>query len=399
MSDSCSAAFEELAGRIGGFSCDSVEPVVHLRNPADLSNWTLPALEVLLLAGALFALVHAVRRWRRHGDPSNLAIWFGAIVYLAIIEPLLFFSRGLGLPDNMHELFAHNVFTVQLVHDRIPLYIVALYAALASLAYEIVRSLGVFRRNVFLGAVCVGFVHHLFYEIFDLLGPQLRWWIWNYDLAVNNPRLASVPMTSVFIFAALGPAALTLLVRLLVGRRADRGEGPGGWGLAGRVVAVGVLVPPLISIGSLPSSVVGDENNTAQAVVFWLCVAAFAVVAVPVLYQQWRSARATSPQPARPAQPDPAAQAQPDSAAQPAPAVIGRRWFAIGYGGLFLAAFVVLWATALPDYFGASGGVTTDGTPTGSLPYAVGCLLAAGTVLAAVATTPPAAERTPPERG
>ncbi|OHV41595.1 MULTISPECIES: DUF7802 domain-containing protein [Pseudofrankia] len=366
MSSSCDPAFERLAGKIGSFSCDSVEPVIHLRDPFDLSNGTLPVVETLLIAGAILALVHAIRRWRRHGDPSNLAIWLGAIVYLAVTEPPLFFSRNLGLPDNMHEVFAHNVFTIQLVYDRIPLYIVALYTALTSLAYEIVRSLGGFRRNVFLGAICVGFVHHLFYEIFDQLGPQLRWWIWNDDLAINQPQLASVPMTSVFIFAALGPAALTLLVRLFVGRRADRGEPPRGWGLAGRTIAAGVLVPPLIAVGSLPSSVVGDDNNEAQAVVMWLCVAAFAVVAVPVLYQQWRSTRAA-----------------------PVPPAAERPWFALGYGGVFLAAFVVLWATALPDYLSATDGVTTDATPTGSLPYAVGCFLAAAVVLAGLATASP----------
>ncbi|MBL7486856.1 hypothetical protein I6A60_18080 [Frankia sp. AgB1.9] len=365
MAADCSPTFEHLARKIGSFSCASVEPVVHLRDPFGLANWTLPVVEALLIAGAVLALVHAVRRWRRHGDPSNLAVWFGAIVYLAVTEPTLFFSRSLGLPDTMHDLFAHNVFTVQLVDDRIPLYIVALYAALTSLAYEIVRSLGGFRRNVFLGAICVGFVHHLFYEIFDQLGPQLRWWIWNYDLSLNQPRLASVPMTSVFIFAALGPAALTLLARLFVGRRADRGERVGGWSLTWRTLASGVLVPPLIAVGSLPSSVVGDDNNGAQAVVMWLCVAAFAVVAVPVLYQQWRAARADR------------------SASAPA---AERPWFAVGYGSLFLVVFVVLWTTALPAYQSATDGVTADGTPIGSLPYAIGCLVAAAAVLAGVAT-------------
>ena len=109
---------------------------------------------------------------------------------------------------------------MQFLFERLPLYIVALYPAVTMLAFEIVRVLGVFRdRGILLGAICVGFVHHCFYEVFDQLGPQLRWWAWNTDNPLNHPLLSSVPMTSVFIFATLGPAVCTLLVLLLVGRR------------------------------------------------------------------------------------------------------------------------------------------------------------------------------------
>jgi Cytochrome P450 len=38
-------------------------------------------------------------------------------------------------------------------------------------------------------AICVGFVHHCFYEVFDQLGPQLRWWAWNTDNPLNHPML------------------------------------------------------------------------------------------------------------------------------------------------------------------------------------------------------------------
>jgi hypothetical protein len=363
MSDNCSPEFQRLAGRIGSFTCGTVQPVVHLRNPFDLSNWTLPVVEALFIVGSVLALVYAVRRFRRYGDPTNLAIWFGAVIYLAVTEPALFFARSYGLPNTMYDLFAHNVFTVQLVDDRIPLYIVGLYTSLISLAYEIVRALGVFRRNVVLASISVGFVHHLFYEIFDQLGPQLRWWIWNDSLDINKPTLASVPMTSVFIFAALGPAALTLLVRLFVGRKVERGERIGGWSLAGRTLASGVLVVPLIGLGSMPGSAVGDKNNTAQDVVLWLCVAVFAAIAIPVLYQQWRASRTAA-----------------DAGASERP------WFTLGFGGAFLATFAVLWITALPAYFDATHGITPGGYPIGSLPYVIVCFVGAGLVLAASVT-------------
>lgn len=67
-------------------------------------------------------------------------------------------------------MFAHNVFTVEFLWGRLPLYIAAIYPMMATVAFEIVRSLGVFRHyGTVIGAVYVGFIHHAFYEIFDHL--------------------------------------------------------------------------------------------------------------------------------------------------------------------------------------------------------------------------------------
>ena len=220
MSGQCSDDIERIANRLG-FSCEHAAPVVHIRNPFDLANWTLPVLELTVVAGAVLALWWAIRRLRRDGDPVNLVIWFSTVIYLLIVEPPLYFPTVFGVDDTIGAVFAHNVFTVEFMYDRLPLYIVALYPAMMMLAYEIVRSLGVFRdRGAVIGAVCVGFVHHCFYEIFDQLGPQLRWWAWNTDNAINRPMLASVPMSSVLLFATVGPALVALFTQLLVARRA-----------------------------------------------------------------------------------------------------------------------------------------------------------------------------------
>ena len=88
--------------------------------------------------------------------------------------------------------------------DRLPLYIIACYPAFATLAYESVRVLGIFKRSALAGAVAVAFVCQVFYEIFDQLGPQLKWWAWNdANTDVNHPALASVPMNSMLLFAAV----------------------------------------------------------------------------------------------------------------------------------------------------------------------------------------------------
>src|SRR5262249_26321000 len=125
----CTPAFDALARSLGEFSCQHAPAFVHLRNPFALSNWTLPVLELMMVAGAALALWWAVRRLRRDGDPTNLVLWFATVVYLLVIEIPLYFPNLFGVQDTLGVVFAHNAFTVQFLFDRLPLYIVALYPA------------------------------------------------------------------------------------------------------------------------------------------------------------------------------------------------------------------------------------------------------------------------------
>ena len=344
----CNVTFDEIAARLGDFTCMDAPGFVHIRNPLMLSNWTLPVLELLMVSGAVFALWWAVRRLRRDGDPTNLVLRFASIVYLLVTEIPLYFPNIFMVEDQIGVVFDHNVFTVQFMYERLPLYIVALYPAVTTLAFEIVRAIGVFRvRGILIGSVCVGFVHHCCYEVFDQLGPQLRWWAWNTQNPLNRPMFASVPMTSMVIFATLGPAVLTLLVMLLVGRKAEAGARLSAAGLVWRTVVAGVLVPVGVAILSIPSSIFGGShpNTTAQAVVFVIELAAFALIAVPALING-------------------GADASPNR-------------FVLIFGSVYLAVLGFLWLTALPEYVSAKGGVTGDGTPTGNVFYALVCLVAA----------------------
>ncbi len=229
MSVTCDPAAEALTRELG-FNCHNVDPIVSLTNPTDLYSWTQPVLELLIISGAVFALVHAVRRLRRESDPTNLALWFASLAYLAVTEPPLYFPEWFGLDKIYGFIFAHNEFTVQFMYDRLPLYIVAFYPAISALAYEVVRSIGVFaRRGPLVGALCVAFVAQVFYEIFDHLGPQLKWWAWNLDNEkVNHPMLASVPLNSMLLFASVSLAFMTYLVVRWVGPdfRARPGQHP-----------------------------------------------------------------------------------------------------------------------------------------------------------------------------
>jgi len=346
----CSPAFDAIAEPLGGFSCRDAPAFVHLRNPFALSNATLPVLELMMVAGAVLALWWAVRRLRRDGDPTNLALWFATVVYLLVIEIPLYFPNLFGVQDSLGVVFVHNVFTVDFLYDRLPLYIVALYPAVTTLAFEIVRGLGVFRdRGIVVGAVCVGFVHQCCYEVFDQLGPQLRWWAWNTANPINHPMLASVPMTSVFIFATLGPIVATLLVLLLTRDAKD-------WRLVARTVLAGALVPVGVAMLSIPTSLFGghNPNTSVQAIIFSAELAVIAVIALPTLLRQW----------------------------QPAPPANG---FVRTFGPLYLVVLAALWISALPDYFGATNGITTDGTPIGNLAYASMCFVIAAAAVFSVA--------------
>lgn len=365
MSDLCAATFAGLAARLG-FSCDEMGGLISFRNPLALENWTLPVLELLVVAGAILSLVYAVNRWRRHGDPTNVVLWFGAIAYLLIIEPPLYFPAQFGIGEYVDTMFAHNVFTVDFLWGRLPLYIIAIYPMMATVAFEIVRVLGVFaRRGVLIGAVCVGFVHHAFYEIFDHLGPQLRWWEWTLDHPMNQPFFDSVPLPSVVVFAALWPMSLAFCVQLFVGRQAYAGRTFTGPQVLWRTIVVGVLASIGTVVLPLPATVIGRITGSTDigGVVYALELVALTIVAVPVLAAQWRALRQTGTDHTNP--------------------------LILGYAAVYLSVMAVLWAAALPAYFGATDGVTANGDPIGSLWYTIVCLAVAALSIAAARSVAP----------
>jgi hypothetical protein len=316
-----------------GFDCHDVSPVVSVRPPWALAHWTMPLLEVLVVGGAVFALVHAVRR-RRAGDPVNLTLWWASLVYLFVTEPPLYFPEWFGLDRQYGFIFAHNLFTVQFMGDRLPLYIVAFYPMFSQLAYELARSLGLFRRGALTGSVAVAFVCQVFYEVFDQLGPPLKWWAWNPGNAiVNHPALASVPMTSMLLFASVSMGAMTYLVVRFAGR--------------GRLVPwallAGVLTPFAMVIAGFPASLV-QGHPTAQA---WILGVELALV---WLAGGWIIATRR------------------DDPGEPVPA------FARWYPAIYLGVLAGFWISALP----------VQDIPVESGLYALACFAGAGLVLTAL---------------
>jgi hypothetical protein len=299
----------------------------------------MPLLELLVIGGAVLALVHALRR-RREGDPVNLALWWASLVYLFVIEPPLYFPEWFGLDEIYGFIFAHNQFTVQFMWDRLPLYIIAFYPMISQLAYEVVRSLGIFaQRGALAGSVAVAFVLQVFYEVFDHIGPQLKWWAWNPgNHIVNQPAMGSVPLKSALLFASVSLAAMTYLVVRFRGR----------W------LVAGLLTPLSMVVAGFPASLSTDV--TVQA---WVLGAELALIWGAGV---WLVVTA------------------PGSAEVPA--------FARFYPACYLAVMAVFWVSALPQYFAAKDGVTPDGTPVGSGLYALVCFAGAGLVLARLRRAP-----------
>jgi len=348
MSVTCDAAAEAVTGYLG-FSCHDVNPVVSINNPADLYSWTQIPLELLIIGGAVFAFVLAFRRLRE-GDATNLALCLGSLAYLAVTEPPLYFPEWFGLDKIYGFIFAHNEFTVQFMYDRLPLYIVAFYPAIITLAYELVRGFGIIAaRGPAVGALAVAFVAQVFYEIFDHLGPQLKWWAWNdANVQVNHPMLASVPMNSMVLFASVSLGFLTYVVLRLE-----------WYPLAVRAILAGALTPLAMVVASIPSSLFGgdipglEQNVVAQA---WVLGIELAVIWLVGGWLIVRAARAEHGQP------------------------LSR--FAALYPAAFLIVHGVLWLSAMPQFLTAKDGVTAAGTPIGSGWYVLACFAAASAVVA-----------------
>lgn len=354
MSYSCEAEARQVAEFLG-YTCDGANAVVTVRSPFALANWTLPVLELLIVAGAVYALVHAWRRWRRDGDPVNLSLAFASLVYLAVVEPPLYFPEWFGLDPYVGFIFSHNVFTVQFMYDRLPLYIVAFYPVITTLTYEVVRALGVFeRRGAAVGAVATAFACQVFYEMFDQVGPRLRWWAWNADNPVNQPMFGTVPMNSMWVFASISFGVLVwLVVRLVGGGRTFTGRQ-----LAGRTVLAGVLTPVLMVVGAAPTrvgtSATGD--HALQRILVVALLALLWIVGLALLAdaarRTWRGSSVASP------------------------------GFARTYPMMFVAMFEAFWI----------GVVLAGDVPTTNAWYALACIVVANGVIVATlrATRAPA---------
>ena len=347
MADLCTPEFRELAARLRDVRCEGAEPVAYVQAPWELTDWTMPVIELVMVGGALLALGHAVSVLRRHGDASGLGVWLAALVYVAVLEPPLYFPAVFGIEDYVPAVFAHNTFTVGVFYERMPLYIALLYPAMVYLAWTVVRSWrmpaeGV--RGALRTGVCVGFVHHVFYEVFDMLGPQRLWWAWDHSTPVAEPRLGSVPVSSMANFALVMPAAFAFVAVLLLGRRPRTTARS----VLLPALGIGVLTPLASAPGQLPATLLDVAPGLPTWIPVVLMVALIVGAGVVTAREAWRARSAGGELPA----------------------------YALWHGGGYLVVLTLLWVAALPQTLDPP-----DRVLVGSLPYVVGCLVASALLL------------------
>ena len=339
--------FTQLVERLGGFHPDNIDSWFFVKSPLTLSHWTMNVVEVLLILGAALGLRHSLAQYRR-GESIYLGFWLASVVFMLALEIPVYFPEKLGAADNA-LFFIHNEFSVNFFFGRAPLYILALYPAMMYSSFVLVRQAGLFetRAGALTGALAVGVVHHVFYEIFDHFGPQYGWWTWNY---ANFPSaVASVPTSSMVGFAFAGPVALTLASQALLGRSKPPSPAKIGPTLkfAAQTLVAGLLTPLLFIMLTLNTwySVLGIPLTPQSEL-----VGSAVLLAVALLLTLYQFLRLTgfSKQ--------------------------GLLRFSKAYLALFTAVFGLLWLYALPDYFAATGGITALGYPIGSLPYVAGCM-------------------------
>ena len=343
--------FTQLVERLGGFHPENIESWAFVKSPFTLSHWTMNVIEVLLIVGALWGLRHSMARFKA-GESIYLGFWLASVIFMLALEIPVYFPEKLGAPDNA-LFFIHNEFSVQFFFGRAPLYILALYPAIMYASFVLVRQAGLFdqRWGALIGALGVGVVHHVFYEIFDHFGPQYGWWTWNYPNFTSS--LASVPVSSMVSFAFVGPIALTLATQLLVpksvvvqktptmpGDRRVRGFALG-------TLLAGLLTPIIFVMLTLNTwfSVLGI-NLTPRLEM--LASAVLVGGALGLTLRQFLRLTSFSTE--------------------------GLWHYSRAYFALFLSVFSGLWLYALPDYLVATNGLTPQGFPIGSLTYVLGCM-------------------------
>ena len=342
--------FTQLVERLGGFTPQNIESWAFVKNPFTLSHWTMNVVEVLLIVGALWGLRHSMARFKA-GESVYLGFWLASVIFMLALEIPVYFPEKLGAPNNA-LFFIHNEFSVQFFFGRAPLYILALYPAIMYASFVLVRQAGLFeqRWGTVMGALGVGVVHHVFYEIFDHFGPQYGWWTWNYPNFTSS--LASVPVSSMVGFAFVGPIALTLATQLLVPKSVaahnadakDASRRVRRFALG--TLLAGLLTPVIFVMLTLNTwfNLLGiDLTPTSEM------VASVAIVGMALLLTVGQLLRLTA------------------FSSQ------GLLSYSKAYLALFLGVFTGLWLYALPDYFSAVEGVTSEGYPVGSLPYVLGC--------------------------
>lgn len=202
--------------------------LLFFNSPGSLLDWSHIVVECIFVVGAILTIIHAVKYYRKNGSPSALYTLLGAFLYGLVMDILSYYTV---------ESFWHGEFSVMLLYNRLPLYIVFLYP---TLIYHIFMTIRRYNFTPLIEALSVGFFGGLMYMIFDNIGPQVGWWIWDLSAPSNLPYISNVPLTSYGWFF-LFTGAFAWLARTICWRWVQLGQKK--W-----MILTGVLTLPISTI-------------------------------------------------------------------------------------------------------------------------------------------------------
>jgi hypothetical protein len=219
-------------------------------------------LELVVIACFLLTLRHALTRYRA-GDRYPLFQWLVILAYGIAMEMIAF--------NYLHN-YTHAIFTVQLYHRLLPLYVPCIYLVFHYTGLKLVERLGL---DPLREALLVGFAICLLDVPFDIDGPGAGWWSWS----PSDPNLAvrwlGVPITSYYWYLLFG-AVFAGLSRGL--RKPIAARSLGVYFAAAPLAGIAIIV--LGSIAFLPFHAlkalgVSDDLMVAGHLVLCFCVALF----------------------------------------------------------------------------------------------------------------------------
>ena len=165
-------------------------------------------LELMFVACFALTLVDARRAWRA-GDRFIAFQWLAAFSYGILMELIAY---------NFIDNFWHARFTVQLYHNKLPLYVVCLYPVFLYTGLRVAQR---WRLGALPEALLAGLAIALIDMPFDIAGVDAGWWSWSDKDPNIAVRWLGVPVTSYYWYLLFG-AVYSLLCRALRSRLEKR---------------------------------------------------------------------------------------------------------------------------------------------------------------------------------
>lgn len=163
---------------------EATHSLISFNAPSSLLDWSHLAIEWMIIIGFLLTVIHAIRYGREHNNHSAMYTLVGALLYGLVMDIISYYTV---------ENFWHGEFSVMFLYNKLPLYIALFYP---TFIYHIYMTIRRYNFTPSVEAVSTGFFAGLTYLIFDNLGPQVGWWIWDMTDTTTFPYVSSVPLTS-----------------------------------------------------------------------------------------------------------------------------------------------------------------------------------------------------------